>query len=1216
MASDPHWIERFELVRHVAKGGMADVWLAHYDGDSSVPVAIKVLSEQATQKDEFDKRFGDEVRAVAALDHPGVVMVLDHGRIDARSADPSQGIVEGTFWLAMEYASRGTLSHLRSALPWRMLKPVLMALLEGLAHAHAHGVIHRDLKPANVLCAGKMDARPGIKLTDFGIAWAGETNPESNRIVGTPAYMAPEQIRGDWRHFGPWTDLYSLGCLVWWLCTGRAPYSRPHRSVGEVLVAHLQQELPDFEPRVAVPPGFEAWLRRLLAKPREDRFRYAADASYALDILGDPPGAADGGRDVELDPALQATITSTDVSFGESWRLSIEEAALRAKEPRRGPMPVVGQAPIPPDWRRPVPKPPPAQLLGAGLSLYGLRTVQMAGRQAERDLLWSELRRVHEEGRARLVLLRGAAGTGKSRLADWLCRRGHELGSLSWCKATFSTDKAPGEALRQMAMDYVGTEGMSRDEVADRVREFRRLRGSEDELAAELMTELLCPATDADRKRGVQPVRLTRPREYYEGTADTFELVSQERPLVAWFDDVQWGPHGLGLCLEVLGAQATRAFPCLMVLTMREEALEEDSSEARRLDRLMEVEGATSVDVGPLDTTAHRQLVRTLLGFDDELAARVEERTQGNPLFAVQLVGSWVADGTLEAGPSGFRLKAGATVDLPDDLHEVWASLLARVLDVFADQAQTYLEVAACLGMEVDQEEWGRACDDPEGLFVGRLPSDDALRGALVDRLLDRRLVVGGRHRWSFVHGMLRESLLRTAQDAGRLQGHHESCALMLSTRAHLPTVAERLGRHLVEAGRAESAVEPLLRGVQHRLATIGAQPAQLLLATVRDAMGEAQLPQTDVRWGRLWTLEAEVQAELGQLEEAVQGADRARTAARVYGWGEVERTALLVQARLQLQHRSGRKEALVEASGLFEGLVESARRAGDDARLAAALGGLAKVAWQQREIRRAADLQDSALDVYVRLASASGPGGAWEVDRADTLLQRGRSAEALERTDEAIAMYRQALAHFEGLGSGLGAAECLDRLARLALRRAPPLGTAVPSDNTSTTQRVAFAPLAQAEELFGRALARYEALGGDLRAFNCRMRLARTVLRRSPEEVWPIVARVEPLLARLGHGSRMAASVSVRLLRAALDGSWSVYDEALAEAQSSFAALMGAKNPQGPLIVAWMSQLAGEACLARYQDDRGHATLRGASMIWRAMGQSQQAEEVEALVA
>ncbi|MEQ1505114.1 MAG: protein kinase, partial [Myxococcota bacterium] len=1100
----------FDWVEPAARGGMAQVWKARHR-EQGVPVAIKVVTGPLAQRAEFERRFADEVRAVAALDHPGIVMVLDHGRIPDELADVRPAL-RGAPWLAMEWASGGTLASLKAPLPWPMVKTVMLALLDALAHAHAHGVIHRDLKPANVLIATKDDARPGIKLSDFGIAFAGRGLEDTELVVGTPTFMSPEQIRSEWRDFGPWTDLYAFGCLVWWLCTSSPPFHGPRPQA--TMLAHLSGELPPFDPRIPVPAGFDRWLRRLLEKKVDRRFQLAADAAYALSRLPDPPVAGDDGEIPELDPAFQDTLTQTDLGFGESWRL------VRDAEPSEEPTDAPGPPPMPTSWRRPVPKPPPMQLVGAGLSLYGLRAVRLAGRETERDLLWSELATVTHTGRARVVLIHGPAGTGKSRLAEWICRRAHELGAAWWCKATFAPEKAPGQALQEMGVDFVRTNGLPRSDVAHRVRAFLHQHGSDDDAEAEVLTELLCPATVQDRAAGVPVVRLTRPREFYAGTSNTFYRAATARPLIAWFDDVQFGLHGLGLALEVLRTQEIRPFPCLILLSMRNEALDEASDEARRLAKLMEAPGATSVPLGPLPPGSHRELVHGLLGLDEALAARVEERTGGNPLFAVQLVGSWVQDGTLEVGDRGFRLKAGAQALLPDDLHAVWSGHIGRIVAEFPPQSQEFLEIAACLGQEVHRDEWRRACDDPHGLFGDRFAGDEPLRASLVERLLVHRLIVGGRSRWSFVHGMLRESLERTARHAGRWRQHHEACAAMLAGRADDPRVAERLGRHLLEAGTPEPALVPLLRGVEHRLVTVGAQPAQALLGVVEDAMRAIGLSDGDPRWGQLWTLSARTLQELGEHEAALVDARRAKVAAHRFDWSEVAFNAAEAEARLLLRLRR-----LPEAEALVEQLERDANRARDRGRLGIALAGQAEVARRKGELGVAVERLQRAT-VVLEEAIEGKPSGTLRAMLAQVQLDWGRAVEASGRLEEAAARYERAQQLFAQLGSGLGVAECHDRLGRIAFARGA---------------------LGHAEVLLTRALSQYEALGSE-RQLSCRMRLARVVLRLDPMRTWAVVERIEPQLARLDHRGRLAATYALQLVRHAVDRDWAGWDTAFVE--------------------------------------------------------------------
>ena len=150
---------------------MGEVWLGH-QVDTNLPVAVKVITGTRVQNRYFHECFREEVRLVAGLDHPGIVMVLDYGEITAEAVAQSDGALAlGSPYLVQEYAGSGSLMAARKrAMAWPELRAVLLALLDALAHAHARGVIHRDLKPGNILICGLEDMRPGLKLCDFGLA--------------------------------------------------------------------------------------------------------------------------------------------------------------------------------------------------------------------------------------------------------------------------------------------------------------------------------------------------------------------------------------------------------------------------------------------------------------------------------------------------------------------------------------------------------------------------------------------------------------------------------------------------------------------------------------------------------------------------------------------------------------------------------------------------------------------------------------------------------------------------------------------------------------------------------------------------------------------------------------------------------------------------------------------------------------------------------------
>ncbi len=350
----------FRLLAPLGQGGFGEVWRGVHE-DQDVPVAIKLLGGSST----------DEVRALAALDHPNLLMIFDHGMVPA-GFPVAEGTRRPTTWIATELCSGGSLAR-AGPRNWNQLRRIAADLLAGLAYAHARGVLHRDLTPDNVLVSSAGDVRPGLKLGDFGLSIPAEFG--NGRIAGTPAYMAPEQFTQDYRQHGPWTDLYACGCLLWQLSTGEPPFgsSRPP----EVLAAaHAQLDAPAFVPRFAVPRGFEVLLRALLEKAPAARVQCAAETLSALD-------AVDG----------QAS---------------------------RG---------VPRDWRTGSIRRQPMRLIGAGLGLYAWRPVPVIGRDVERDQLWGALCDARDNGGTRIICLTGPAGIGKRALANWLCVYALETGA-------------------------------------------------------------------------------------------------------------------------------------------------------------------------------------------------------------------------------------------------------------------------------------------------------------------------------------------------------------------------------------------------------------------------------------------------------------------------------------------------------------------------------------------------------------------------------------------------------------------------------------------------------------------------------------------------------------------------------------------------------------------------------------------------------------------
>jgi eukaryotic-like serine/threonine-protein kinase len=1029
-----------ELRSVCGRGGMAEVWRAVH-AEQGIPVAVKVMTSEIARDLHFIESFENEVRAVARLHHPSIVTVLDFGVIDEAAEAASAGKLRaGSPYLAMEYASGGTLAKAQLPLEFDVTLDVLFAVLDALAHAHARGVLHRDIKPANILLSGPSDLRRGIKLTDFGIAHTMEEEREPDRekeSSGTPQYMAPEQFFARWRDYGPWTDLYALGCIAFALVTGHLPFRG--ELFTQLAVQHIRDPVPDFKPHHSVPPGFEAWVRRLLEKNPRDRFQVAADASWALAKLAE--GEPSGQRSV-VSLTSDADIAVTEIAdqtptlpwapktlTTDAWRELQQLTTKRNFEKRSD---AQGIAPMPASWRRDLRSQAPLRLVGAGLGLYGLRSVPMVDRDRERDAIWEALRRAHESRRANLVLLQGSAGNGKSRIAEWMSQRAHEVGAAAVFKAVHGPNASPRDGIPSMIAKHLRCTGLPRADAQKRIEDILRGLGETSEYECGALTELISPSPEnAD---GV--VRLASATERHVVARRLLERIAAERPVIVWLEDVQWGSDAIAFAIHVLKEQPESPSPITFILTAREDLLAEQPIEASLLDHLRTFEECVLLEVPRLAKRDHRELVGDLLGLKGQLADRVAERTDGNPLFAVQLVGDWVQRGVLEVDEAGFALREGEEAPLPDDVFAVWSRRVDTLLAREKEDARIALELAAVLGSDVDDGEWATVCQ-----VVKVAPAS-----SLVSELLRRRLCHSAENGWSFAHGMLRESLYRTAIEAGRFGSHHDACAMVLEQMygANSP-MAERIGRHYLAANRFDQALGPLLHGVKAKVTTGEYAQADALLEIYGAALDLAKIPEADERWGDHWMLRARTCTRRGNFEASSSWIAKAEVGARTHGWKRVLAETIWERGTIayEQQDQTEAMERHEEARRIFDAI-------GDEAGVARSLSALGDSRYRLGNLEGASHRYQGALDIFTRLHDTMGSLSClwglgyvhlWrgQLDRAQAVFQRqltiadqsgnrhhmARAWSALAevarmsgRFDEAETNYRRAIDLFEAVGS------------------------------------------------------------------------------------------------------------------------------------------------------------------------------------------------------
>jgi serine/threonine protein kinase len=285
-------LERYRVLEAIGQGGMGAVYLAEQRmGQATRKVAIKALRRDLAWDAQLTSRFHRESEIVIQLSHPNIIQFHDFGELD-----------DGTLIIVMEYIEGGTLQSLlkqTGALEMARAEHLLEQIVGALEEAHRHGVVHRDLKPQNILISERAGDPDFVKVVDFGIAMrsGAEGAEEDTRltskgtVIGTPAYMSPEQFRGEEPDVR--ADVYSLSVIAYEMLTGKLPLQA--RTPWEWASQHLNTEPEPFATHAAttsLPPRVAGAVMRGLSKDRERRWSDARSFMHALrGTVAEPAGA-------------------------------------------------------------------------------------------------------------------------------------------------------------------------------------------------------------------------------------------------------------------------------------------------------------------------------------------------------------------------------------------------------------------------------------------------------------------------------------------------------------------------------------------------------------------------------------------------------------------------------------------------------------------------------------------------------------------------------------------------------------------------------------------------------------------------------------------------------------------------------------------------------------------------------------------------------------
>jgi serine/threonine protein kinase/WD40 repeat protein len=312
------------VLDRLGEGGMGQVLKARHEHMGRV-VALKLIRKEKLEKANSVARFYQEVKAAAALIHPNIVMAFDAGQAG------------GTHFFSMEYVAGTDLARLVNKdgpLPVAQACEYIRQAAIGLQHAHERGLVHRDIKPSNLLVSAAEGSSPVVKLLDLGLARLGDSFAQDThltkmgQVLGTPDYLAPEQAL-DSRSVDIRADIYSLGCTLFFLLTGRPPFQA--EALAHLLLKHQMEAIPNVrELRPDAPEGLALLLQRMLAKKPEQRPAIPTEVAAALEPFASrkqtgavqaagaveehrirPPASGDDFADLTADEGVVARFSSS-----------------------------------------------------------------------------------------------------------------------------------------------------------------------------------------------------------------------------------------------------------------------------------------------------------------------------------------------------------------------------------------------------------------------------------------------------------------------------------------------------------------------------------------------------------------------------------------------------------------------------------------------------------------------------------------------------------------------------------------------------------------------------------------------------------------------------------------------------------------------------------------------------------------------------------------
>lgn len=784
-------IRGYEFKEQIATGGFGAVYRA-WQSAVGREVAIKVILPQYANDPQFVRRFENEAQLVARLEHPSIVPLYDYWR------EP-----DGAY-LVMRWLRGGSLQQALAKGPWELeaVSRLLGQVAAGLAAAHKHGVVHRDIKPANIL----LDEERNAYLSDFGFAKdlvADANLTQSGGFIGSPAYMSPEQIRGE--RVTPQSDLYSLGLVIYELLAGDSPFGPS--SPATLIYKHLNEPMPLVqEKRPELPAAVDVVIHRATAKDANKRyadalalataFGEAVNPSPLVDVLAVSDGASTGMSMVNLPAFLQ--LPASD--------LGREQPLFVARERELAQL---------------------DQHLQAALSGKG-RIVLVTGEAGRgKTALLGEFARRSQQHHPQLVVVNGNcnafSGVGDPYLPfrDILAMFGGDL-EAKWAAGSIGQEQAHRlwtllpQTIR--ALVYEGPDlidvfisGPSlMDRAASAISKERKL------------LQLLEKLVKRDRARFAD----LEQRQILEQYTGVLQALSNHQPLLLILDDLQWADNAsvsllFHLVRRILGSQililgAYRPSEVTLGQASTEAPSSRQSGFELAVNEFKRDFGDIQIDLGKTILAEGREFVDELLDsdpnqLDETFRSKLFWRTKGHPLFTIELLRDMQERGDVILDEHGQWVEGPglAWERLPVRVEAVIEQRMGRLQGELRD----ILTVASVEGEDFTAEVIAAVRGLDERNLVRRLSGELDRKHGLVAAQGIRRLYNQRISLYRFQHILFQQYLYDNLDEVERTYLHEEMGYWLEKLYAdQVEEIAVQLARHFQEAGILEKAVDYLLQ--------------------------------------------------------------------------------------------------------------------------------------------------------------------------------------------------------------------------------------------------------------------------------------------------------------------------------------------------------------------------------------------------------------------